>query len=435
MLDALGKHFHGCPIYRDEQELVYWIAEYTGSCVYGNKSATSWLLGYFSVVVWLGAQLPQVITNHMNGSVEGLSPEFLAFWLLGDFLNFSSCILLPDLPFFQTLLASYYVCIDLVLSGQYFYYTRPHRMHNRQVMLKRQKSMQSHKDKKKKDKKGKKKKALDARTSVAMLIPVTRPRSGSLKSLVAGSLLASSLSKVQALPIPQKVQASKIDIDTVGICLAWLCAICYVSCRAPQIYKNYIRKSTSGTSIFLFLAAFTGNLTYTLSILLSPQVSLTEAGKNFLVKELPFLLGASGTVIFDSMIFLQWFMYSENTKKQDKEHQLPKTPGSFMYKTPIWSPVTPGRLPKHMALNDNDISDTESDMNSTKHTPAKPCMNQQETSYFSIPTERTSLISSSLHADRTNMHNQFPNSAAEGVVPSSVHSTVHSILTEYASLK
>ena len=33
---------------------------------------------------WLFAQIPQIIENHINDQVEGLSPTFIFIWLLGD---------------------------------------------------------------------------------------------------------------------------------------------------------------------------------------------------------------------------------------------------------------------------------------------------------------------------------------------------------------
>lgn len=39
-------------------------------------------LGYLSILSWLCAQLPQVITNYQNSSVDGLAPMFLANWFM-----------------------------------------------------------------------------------------------------------------------------------------------------------------------------------------------------------------------------------------------------------------------------------------------------------------------------------------------------------------
>ncbi|PPQ76214.1 hypothetical protein CVT24_008946 [Panaeolus cyanescens] len=79
------------------------------------------VLGYTSIACWLGAQFPQVVENIRRKSCEGLSLPFLANWLMGDISNLVGCILTNQLPF-QTYLATYFVCVDCMLVGQYFYY-------------------------------------------------------------------------------------------------------------------------------------------------------------------------------------------------------------------------------------------------------------------------------------------------------------------------
>lgn len=107
-------------------------------------------LGVLSIVTWLFAQSPQVYLNFKNGSVEGLALPFLVSWFLGDFTNLvgyvqssphragarrahhadgapaplpRSCVLTHQLPF-QTWLATYFILVDIVLCGQFAYYSR-----------------------------------------------------------------------------------------------------------------------------------------------------------------------------------------------------------------------------------------------------------------------------------------------------------------------
>jgi solute carrier family 66 (lysosomal lysine-arginine transporter), member 1 len=42
----------------------------------------SYILGYLSILSWLCAQLPQIITNYQNSSVDGLAPIFLTNWFM-----------------------------------------------------------------------------------------------------------------------------------------------------------------------------------------------------------------------------------------------------------------------------------------------------------------------------------------------------------------
>ncbi|GEM09667.1 vacuolar membrane protein [Rhodotorula toruloides] len=82
-------------------------------------------LGIASICVWLFAQSPQVIQNWRSGSVEGLALPFLVSWFAGDFTNLLGCILTHQLPF-QTYLAAYFILVDVVLCGQFVYYSRLH---------------------------------------------------------------------------------------------------------------------------------------------------------------------------------------------------------------------------------------------------------------------------------------------------------------------
>ncbi|RKP23254.1 hypothetical protein SYNPS1DRAFT_31030 [Syncephalis pseudoplumigaleata] len=69
----------------------------------------------------------------------------------------------------------------------------------------------------------------------------------------------------------------------------------------PQIYKN-------GLSVFMFMFAAMGNLTYVASIL-SRSTSIDN-----IMHALPFLVGSGGTLIFDLTIFTQFYHYSRNAK-------------------------------------------------------------------------------------------------------------------------
>ncbi|POY70611.1 hypothetical protein BMF94_6389 [Rhodotorula taiwanensis] len=90
-----------------------------------NREVMSGYLGFASIVTWLGAQSPQIYENFKRGSVEGLALPFLVSWFIGDFTNFLGCVLTHQLPF-QTYLAAYFLLVDVVLCGQFAYYSRIH---------------------------------------------------------------------------------------------------------------------------------------------------------------------------------------------------------------------------------------------------------------------------------------------------------------------
>lgn len=96
----------------------------------------------------------------------------------------------------------------------------------------------------------------------------------------------------------------------IGRIFAWLCTSLYLTSRLPQIWKNYVRKSVEGLSMYLFVFAFLGNFFYVCSILTSPEAHVPPpASIKFFKESLPYLLGSGGTFIFDVTIVSQSFIY------------------------------------------------------------------------------------------------------------------------------
>lgn len=47
------------------------------------RDTASTALGIISVIVWMVADIPQIITNYRQKSTEGLSVAFLMTWIIG----------------------------------------------------------------------------------------------------------------------------------------------------------------------------------------------------------------------------------------------------------------------------------------------------------------------------------------------------------------
>ena len=98
----------------------------------------------------------------------------------------------------------------------------------------------------------------------------------------------------------------------VGRVSAWICTVLYMTSRLPQIWTNFLRRSVKGLSVLLFIAAIFANSLYSLSILSSPQA--TGSGRyDFLSESHPFLIGSAGTLVFDFVILIQWFMWHKRS--------------------------------------------------------------------------------------------------------------------------
>jgi len=265
---CLLPEIHNCPSELDDAQLVYWIARLTGSCVYGSYGAISWTLGSLSIVSWLFAQVPQIITNYKLQSVHGVSPAFLISWFLGDLANLAGCILTRQLAF-QVLLASYFVLIDFALVCQYIYY----RAINPPMVVFN---------------------VVEGQEIQHNWTPRHTTKT-SISFLRAASLLAVAEAR------PSSLDSHFLQPMAAGRIFSWLCAFFYLSSRIPQIYKNHTRKSVHGLNIRMFIAAFCGNLFYTAGIL---------ASKQDLRVALPFLLGSGGTLLFDGVIFIQHALWA-----------------------------------------------------------------------------------------------------------------------------
>ncbi|KAG2405474.1 uncharacterized protein HKW66_Vig0047290 [Vigna angularis] len=77
------------------------------------RESASFFLGLISVIVWVVAEIPQIITNYRTKSTEGLSLTFLVTWIIGDVFNLLGCLLEP---------ATLYTIITLALGLQTIYY-------------------------------------------------------------------------------------------------------------------------------------------------------------------------------------------------------------------------------------------------------------------------------------------------------------------------
>ncbi|GMF52064.1 unnamed protein product [[Candida] boidinii] len=163
-------------------------------------------------------------------------------------------------------------------------------------------------------------------------------KSSLLKTMLASSISLSSVSN--AFPITQILELSSSTASTdqyittmaeqfkdgssspsykLGRIIAWCCTFIYLSSRIPQLYKNYQRKSVSGINCILFASAVIGNLTYTLSILSSSDFIYNSNKLKFFLNELPYILGSSGTIIFDLIYFYQRSLFGVNSSDIDKD--------------------------------------------------------------------------------------------------------------------
>ncbi|QDS75980.1 hypothetical protein FKW77_004206 [Venturia effusa] len=360
-------------------DFLHNLSSITGTCIPTNLALLSTILGTLSIVAWLFAQLPQIYKNYQMHSTSGLSIYFLAEWLLGDISNLFGSLLTGQATW-QVIIACYYCSVDCMLVGQYFWYEYLH--HGRRV-----RSVWWPKSKNNGNNGRSGMESIDGisiysqstldgdSASIASTKPIdmnqkslripeirgqfrmprfsaspASPASSSLSStpnritrMTAGAspapsprtilyitlLLAVVCQASPLQPIPTILLEDSIRTETtwqlIGRLLSWLSTLMYLGSRLPQLYKNHTRRSTSGLSPTLFIAAFFGNLFYSCSLLTNPCAwydfdSYGGGGwagpdgsnrTDWIGRAMPFFLGAAGVLFMDAMVGVQFLHFGD----------------------------------------------------------------------------------------------------------------------------
>ncbi len=295
------------------------------TCVPTPLALFSTALGTLSIISWLFAQLPQIYKNYSLKSTSGLSVYFLIEWCLGDSTNLAGSILTRQASW-QVVVAGYYVCVDVVLVGQWFWYThyKSRRIRgkdwgytvvgvededsgmgqvpNNTLSADRnsklgapQKDRDSSRNKQSQDLKTAPRDVFrrpnysssppskesftpsSSKSTTARTVQRTHssPISGpSPKTLLFVAFLVTIASAQPSTSTTSSLTSQAISsgspAEIAGRLLSWASTLFYVCSRLPQLYKNYNLQSTSGLSPALFLAAFCGNFFYSSSLLANP---------------------------------------------------------------------------------------------------------------------------------------------------------------------
>lgn len=93
--------------------------------------------------------------------------------------------------------------------------------------------------------------------------------------------------------------------------LGYISAVLYLTARLPQIYKNYREQSCEGLSLLFFILSLMGNATYGAGILAH------SLERNYVMKNVPWLIGSLGTMAEDVVVFWQFRLYGDNSEKDE----------------------------------------------------------------------------------------------------------------------
>lgn len=364
-----------------ESDFLFRFSSTFHTCVPTNLAFLSSLLGTLSIVSWLFAQLPQIYKNYTLKSTSGLSIFFLAEWLLGDLSNLLGS-LFTDQALWQVIIACYYCFVDCCLVGQWIWYERlrhgrplirvwgkgsradyhghgPGDMgefidgvsvseedavdakyipHSKPQDVFRSPQYSSSPSKERDDMQDDEEEAAATpsnhrvrrlgRSSSPYPSPRTVLYVSMLLAVVAQASPLNGPSPAFPIIAQHKASASaESGTKVAGRLLSWMSTLMYLGSRMPQLYKNYQRKSTSGLSPTLFLAAFLGNLFYSSSILANPCAWGTypphgargwvgsggSQRSEWLGRAIPFWLGAAGVLLMDGAVGVQFWYYGEGS--------------------------------------------------------------------------------------------------------------------------
>ncbi|XP_078064499.1 lysosomal amino acid transporter 1 homolog isoform X2 [Mustelus asterias] len=260
-----------------------WISSVMEECVQNLWEFWSAVLGLASICCFLFAALPQMYVSYKNAKVDhALSVGFLLCWVCGDITNFIGCYLTNQL-LIQTVTANFYVTLDSMMISQFAYY-------------------------KLKNRKGRCKKYFIQSNAL-------------LKWLCVSWVLLCVIVMMTILHLLRRShhgrsrpgQRGTFDIvEFVGYISGYMSCLFYLGSRFPQLYKNFQRKSTEGTSYLLFALAMLGNTTYGLSVAVNVPENKASA-KKYILHHLAWLIGSFGVLLVDFCITAQFIRYRKRS--------------------------------------------------------------------------------------------------------------------------
>lgn len=259
------------------------------------------------MIIWALGQFPQLLKLYTLESIAGISIYFLVLRFIGDIMYLVNYIIIAS-PLGNRTLISYFCFIDTVLLLQYWYYW----------------------DKSNLGENGE---------TTPLRVPENSRRHSSAHSTTNNSYNLNSSSwwtflvlffvSTNAFPVGKAFHQNITSdsnsstsqfipdeiFSTASFPIVWASVVCFVGARVFQIRENYTAK-TMTLSIYFVALYVVGALFYLASLLLDLWLLIIGLDDNlpftqygYFIEYLPYIIGAMGTIIGDSIIVRQYFIY------------------------------------------------------------------------------------------------------------------------------
>ncbi|KAI5809691.1 vacuolar membrane PQ loop repeat protein [Peziza echinospora] len=303
-----------------------WMMVAGGSQELSLSEALSGISGSISLASWILLLVPQLVENFKNESADGISLAFLFTWFVGDVASLIGAIWAGLIPT-VTLLAVYFCFADFVMIAQSLYYrrlsalraqrasARRHSHHSTttrnlddpsQSLLRRSSHSSSRKDSISSARR-------HSHLNQDTLSPLIEQRPSALSAIIKNIAVVLITCVTGAVGwfiawktgtwTPREEQGSGEQQAWGAEVFGYISAILYLGARIPQIHRNYQKKSCEGLSALFFILSLLGNITYGAGILFHS----TE--REYILNNLPWLIGSLGTMAEDIVIFIQFHIY------------------------------------------------------------------------------------------------------------------------------
>ncbi|CAI8509712.1 hypothetical protein ACO0OL_000270 [Hanseniaspora opuntiae] len=288
--------------------------------VLDNESISN-ILGSISLYCWIVVFLPQIYENYSRGSSEGLSIEFIIIWLIGDIFNVLGSVL-QRLIFTAILLAIYYTIADVILLFQCLKYgnhsmdiykSSPASPFNEKMKILMNRIFGGYEPAD----------TTELQPLLSNTTKTTLQKENIIVKRIKEMLIVCAVVIIGILswyityiskPDHHKVPLDdRVSFNITAQFFGYISAVFYLASRLPQIFLNIKNKSTDGISFLFFLLACLGNITFVLSVL---SISLD---KKYILVNLSWLIGSSGTLFMDFLILCQFFYYGEKKEELSDE--------------------------------------------------------------------------------------------------------------------